>query len=78
MGSRAGRLFGLARREDLEKNMKATFREQTELDADKLAKSRSNGGQAIGKRNRMNKAFGFNGGTLRTTRFDTHTPKPKR
>jgi hypothetical protein len=57
--------------------MKATFREQTELDADKLAKSRSNGGQAIGKRNRMNKLFGFNGGTLRSTRFDAHQ-KPKK
>jgi hypothetical protein len=50
--------------------MKATFREQATLDADKLAKSRSNGGQAIGKRNRLNKLFGFHGGTLRSTRFD--------
>jgi hypothetical protein len=50
--------------------MKATFREQATIDVDKLAKSRSNGGKATGKRNRMDKLFGFSGGTLRTTRFD--------
>jgi hypothetical protein len=57
--------------------MKATFKEQTALDADKLAKSRSNGGQTVARRNRLNKLFGFHGGTLRTTRFDTQQKPPK-
>lgn len=50
--------------------MKATFKEQAALDASRLNQSRSNGGQAVGRRNRLNKAFGFHGGTRRTTRFD--------
>lgn len=50
--------------------MKVTFKAQAALNADKLAKSRSNGGQAVGRRNRINKLFGFSGCNMKATRFD--------
>jgi hypothetical protein len=56
--------------------MKVTFKEQSALNADKLAKSRSNGGQAAGRRHRLNKLFGFHGCNMKTTRFDVKKREP--